>query len=114
MSIVNKYPLENWVLSQDHVQIGDTVAFYDEQLQQEIKAKILGFPSSDLKQYLTCKRPGANYSEVINIYDVIVYRLNEEFIDTDYRGTKSRFPECTCGAKHTSNPKFHLSYCDVQ
>lgn len=23
-------------------------------------------------------------------------------------------PVCTCGAKHTSNPKFHLRYCDIK
>jgi hypothetical protein len=25
-----------------------------------------------------------------------------------------RVSECTCGAKHTSNPRFHLNYCALK
>ena len=38
----------------------------------------------------------------------------DEMIDDilAFRARKASRSECTCGAKHTSNPGFHLSWCD--
>lgn len=115
MSIINKYPLENWVLSQDNVRIGDTIAFYSEDQQQEIHAKVLGFPSTGQRQYLTCKRADANYTEVINFYDVVVYKIESEISDGKISASISKVvgSSCSCGAKFTSNPKYHLGYCEL-
>lgn len=111
MSIINKYPLENWVLSQDNLKIGDSIAFFDENAQQEVIATVLGFPSTDLKQYLSCKRAGAPFTEVINFYDNVVYRVDKPANQVELK-YDVKIGECSCGAKFTSNPKYHLSYCD--
>ena len=39
---------------------------------------------------------------VIDCYRTIVYKINSR--------TNS---VCTCGAKHTSNPNYHLDYCSL-
>lgn len=36
----------------------------------------------------------------------------EKFLDE--QKTPSYSKQCSCGAKHTSNPKHHLSYCDIK
>lgn len=38
----------------------------------------------------------------------------DEMIDDilAFRARKASKSECTCGAKHTSNPGFHMSWCD--
>lgn len=102
MPLREKYLISDWVLGQDNVSPGDIIAFFCEELQSEVQAEVLGFPSKDLKQYISCRRLDSHYSEVVNFYTTIVYKV---------KSINTLFEECTCGAKHTSNPRFHLSYC---
>jgi hypothetical protein len=38
-----------------------------------------------------------------------------EYLEIDNSSTNSNVNhECTCGAKHTSTPNFHLNYCDIK
>ena len=46
---------------------------------------------------------GDDYSTELWLMNNIVYKLPREPSKT----------ECACGASHTSNPKFHLSYCPL-
>ncbi|MBF0298843.1 MAG: hypothetical protein HQK51_08990 [Oligoflexia bacterium] len=103
MPLRNKYPINDWVLSQDCIGSGDVIAFFCDEEKKEVHAEVIGFPSGEYKQYLSCKRIGSNYTEVINFYSTIVYKVKNAEINK----------ACTCGAKYTSNPKFHLSYCDL-
>lgn len=103
MSLRNKYSISNWVLSRECVNKGDLIAFYSEEEQKEIHAIVLGFPSEEHREYLSCRRVGSSYTEVINFYSNIVYKIMDA---EDER-------ICSCGAKHTSNPKYHLPYCDL-
>ncbi len=105
MPLRKKYSIANWVLSQDNVSPGDTVAFYCPKESREIHAEVLGFPSKEMRQYISCKRNGQDQSELINFYSTIVYRINGPI--------EKKSNSCTCGAKHTSNPKFHLNFCDI-
>ena len=104
-----KYPISDWVLGQDNLSPGDVVAFFCEVELKEVHAEVIGFPSKELRQYISCRRLDGNIpsntSEVVNFYNTIVYKL---------RSGKKTPKECTCGAKYTSNPKHHLSYCEVQ
>ncbi|MBF0314392.1 MAG: hypothetical protein HQK50_00125 [Oligoflexia bacterium] len=104
MPLRNKYPITDWVLSKECVIKGDVVAFFCEEEKQEVHAEVLGFPSEEHRQYVSCRRLGTEYTEVINFYSTIVYKIKDAV-------TASR--ACTCGARHTSNPRFHLSYCDL-
>lgn len=99
----SKYPITDWVLSRECVKVGELIAFWDDELNQEIHAEIIGFPSEEHRQYLSIKRINCEYTECINYYNTIVYKIGRSFN-----------LKCTCGAKFTSNPKYHLQYCDIQ
>lgn len=100
----NKYPLSSWVLSQDQLNPGDLIAFFDTHKQEEIHAEVLSLPPSGHNEYIACRRVGSPISELVNFYDVVVYRVTSKEV--------AHSPTCSCGAHFTSNPKFHLSYCD--
>ncbi len=93
-----RYPIDNWVVSKNNVEVGDTIIYDCDATEEEVKAIVVGFSTSD--QYIHCKRLKSKIVEVINIYNTIVYKI------------ESVKKECTCGAKFTSNPSFHLNYCD--
>ena len=93
-----KYPITQWILSPSNVKIGDTVAF--EEYEKEIHGIVVAFPGDHSK--LTIKRCDTGERQVINFYNTITYLII----------SKKNGP-CTCGAKHTSNPDHHLSYCDA-
>ena len=93
-----KYPIESWIVNPDMLKIGDHIVY--EEFNSEIKATYVGeFSKSKIKI-----KTGGGLIQIINIFDTIVFKL----------GTKVQNNiTCTCGAKHTSNPTFHLYYCDL-
>ena len=103
MDIKEKYPVENWILSQRGLNKGDLVVYFCPYHQREVTSTIVHFPRGEKSHSLECKRLENGQVEVVNFYDNIVFLLKKS-------------PEkvlCTCGAKHTSNPHHHLAFCDL-
>jgi hypothetical protein len=98
----NKYPITDWILSQSCVEIGDIIAYYSESERKEVHAEVIAF-CVDPKSCILCRRIDCRLQEEINFYYTIVYKI----------GHKKFEGICTCGASHTSNPDFHLTYCDL-
>jgi hypothetical protein len=104
MPLRSKYPLTDWLLTWKDCKIGDEIVFWDIEEKEEVMARIVGFTLSVNK--IIVRRNFGNpfgMEEEINLYDTIVYKM---------RGISKADDGCTCGAKHTSNPKYHLVYCD--
>lgn len=88
------------VTSRDDISIGDNIKYFCDDLQKDVGAKIIGFPSRELTHYISCIRHNSKMTEVINMKTTNIYKIIKI--------------ECTCGAEHTSNPSFHLSYCNME
>jgi hypothetical protein len=43
----------------------------------------------------------------------VLNSLYSFWVKGSYTFVNTAIKSCTCGAKHTSNPKFHLSYCEL-
>lgn len=101
MSNLNhKYPISSWILSSEHLAEGEWVAYEDE-YGNEIKAEYMG-KLDDSNEIIVVLPEGREVVDMLSIYDTIVYRIG-----------KVSNKKCSCGARYTSNPKHHLSYCDL-
>ena len=114
MSLAHKYPATNWVMDKEMLNVGDFIAYYDDETENEVVSTYIGAPSLHFPQYISCKRVTSNLTEVINIFNTVVYKVDP--IDAIFKESvevKQKRDLCSCGAKHTSNPSFHLSYCEM-
>jgi hypothetical protein len=106
MSLQTKYPINNWILSRNGCQIGDKVAYWDSDTQSERQGSITAFTlnAHEIVVKLDSQYWFQNDQEItLDFYQTIIYKINKEIPDNDN--------SCSCGAKHTSNPNFHLKYC---
>ena len=100
MGIQDKYSLDNWILNQSQVRVGEKVA-WDEQ-GFEVRGIVVLLPES--AHNLRVRREDNGFLVTLNFYTTVTYIVARECV---------KRVECSCGAKHTSNPKYHLSYCDL-
>lgn len=107
MPLRNKYSVEQWITDRENLVIGDTVAYYSEEEQKEVISEVISFPSQTFTQYISCRRVNDETTEVVNIYNTIVYKVAAQ------SRSVSSTRECSCGARFTSNPNYHLNYCDL-
>ena len=98
--LAKKYTIDAWVVSRSVLKNGDRIVFYDYDRNMEVTAEVILTVEHKKPEEITIRRIGTYASEVLNIYNTITYLLN--------RSLKA----CSCGAKHTSCPTYHLSYCD--
>jgi hypothetical protein len=94
------YPISEWILSSDYVNVGDRVEFWDEGEERSFKGEIeqkLDTP------YFMIRLDWDGCLHKISYYNHVTFKCKKYTDPT----------KCSCGAKHTSNPKYHLSYCDL-
>jgi len=92
-----------WVISLKDVAIGDEITYYDYQIAAKVKAQVVGFPGPSAENLILYRNIHDNNIGVINLFNTVVYKLEEESLVSE--------EGCCCGAKFTSNPAHHLSYC---
>lgn len=102
MSIKEKYPTSDWVISLKNLNDGDWVV-YENEWGQEVTAQYLGIPEGAKPGIMLVQPENQEAADVVSIYETVTYKLRTN------RSTKT----CSCGARHTSNPKFHLKYCNI-
>jgi hypothetical protein len=102
----DKYSVEQWVFAKTHVKAGDTIAFYCPERKHEVQGTVLGFPKAKCDNLICYQEKDKNVADVVDFFETIVYCVGEA--DVSSVGQK-----CSCGAKYTSNPSFHLVYCDL-
>jgi hypothetical protein len=102
MPLRNKYDIGKWVLGYDHAKVGDTIAWWCEYEKREMQAVVIAHSFTDSNTLICSDVDGAVHR--INFYEKVTYKIGS--INTQ----KSN--GCTCGARHTSNPKYHSSWCD--
>ena len=98
-----KYRLIDWVISRDDLAIGDRVVWFDLDSESGVFGYVVGMTHHHDNKILVC-RDSSEITELVDFMDTIVFK---------YGKLSGRSRKCSCGAKHTSNPKFHLSYCDL-
>ena len=90
---MNQFPLKDWVITTAALNEGDPLVYLED--SQFVYANYVG-EVSDAKFGTICVQiPGKPVVDIINIMDTITYKCQK----------------CTCGAKHTSFPNYHLNYC---
>lgn len=100
-----KYPQTDWLLYHvDDIKEGDEVIYKDDS-GKEVRAKFLEFLSND-KEVIFVQRED-KIGEIINWHNQVVF-INP------YNKAKVKAKECTCGAKHTSVPTHHSTWCDIK
>lgn len=100
----DKYPVSQWIIEKESLKVGDRVVFFSHTEQAEMTGRIteeFDVAGIDNRNYLFIET--ANDLMAINFYTNIVYKLIDSF---------DIVPKCSCGAKYTSSPKYHLSYCE--
>lgn len=110
MPLRDKYPIDRWVLSKENVDTGDIVAFWDAETDQEIQCRVT-IPTKQMREHreygnclpVVLRINGEEKRGLLNFYNNIVYKIT---------GREIVGRECSCGAKHTSNPNWHMHYCD--
>lgn len=105
MPLRKKYSITDWVLSQDHLKVGDKIAFFDEFIQKEVEAEVIELPSHS-RQVIICKRDPIRSIEVINFYNTITYKVKD----------RAPINNCCCGASKVHGKdcakRYHAAYCE--
>lgn len=102
MSIREKYSTTDWVISVSRLKEGDWLAY--EEYGIEVHATYVGEMDGADAGTIVVMPEGRNVADIISYHNTVVYRLNRN---------KNDAGECSCGARFTSNPKFHLKYCNI-
>jgi hypothetical protein len=104
MPLRGKYSINDWILSNDCVDIGDIIAYYDDTTLKEVHAKVLNkYTYSAHTLYV--ENLDTHMTLEIDFYATVCYNITKGKAEPEI---------CTCGAKHTSNPKHHLNYCKAR
>ena len=112
MSILkDKYPVSDWVYSIKDIDVGDLLVYIDDD-DNEVIVEYVGLPPTNIGSFgdIVVQRLGRSLVEQMNIVETVMYKYKSGISKNDSVYTE---PRCTCGAKHTSNKKFHLKYCDL-
>ena len=102
--IRKKYPISDWVISIDALEEGDWVTYVNYR-DVEVVAEYKGVLDKSAKGVIVVQPETSEVVDIISIYDTIVYKFPRD---------KKPKKGCSCGAKHTSNPKFHFRYCEAK
>ena len=94
-----KFYIGDWVIDKLDVKVGDRLVWYDTDTEMETYGYVVGYAKSCENSLLVC-RDRSSTTEVLNYLATVVIRINKDEVF------------CSCGAKHTSNPKYHLPYCE--
>lgn len=98
-----RYSEKDWIVHHlDTIKEGDIV-IYEGGNGVEIEGKFLEFIGDD-GSIMVVERLDDGLADMLGIYDEIIF-IKEK---------KQELKICTCGARHTSQPNFHLSYCDLK
>jgi hypothetical protein len=118
----------NFTYDVDHILSGKVLERPD-----ATQYKVIGYMASEGCNFFYCKLLATGSNE----YSYVMESLGEAFrnssaYDVEYLDTyepswfekfvqENKTPiiahpkkTCTCGAKHTNNPEFHLNYCDLK
>lgn len=98
-------PVNNWVVQSSQLNVGDKIAFWYAG-QYPVRAKVVDIISDYIIQV---KQPdGLGYFfYTVNLTQDVTFILSSVEVPPPLPR------ECTCGAKHTSNPNFHLPFCEL-
>jgi hypothetical protein len=105
-----KYGMDKLVTHINQVKEGDIIAFFCEHRQQEIQAEVLGLLEPVVDNVIICRRLDEELADLVDIISTNVFNISGMNGDSF---AKNLFPVCECGAKFTSNPKFHYNYCPI-
>ena len=99
----SKYAPNEKITSNNNLQIGDNIAFFNEILDRELVGIVVSI--SWLSNFVvTVKIPEMKNLMFEHSLDNLTFKLSSQVIVK---------PGCSCGAKHTSNKTYHLSFCDI-
>ncbi|KKP53294.1 MAG: hypothetical protein UR43_C0005G0003 [candidate division TM6 bacterium GW2011_GWF2_33_332] len=96
--IIKKHGIENLVISKKQLKEGDTILISTYNKIMETKVISLLNNICGYENYII-----VDNDSYLDLSNTLVIKVNKEIKE------KNR---CSCGAKYTSNPNYHLSYCD--
>ena len=102
--LLDKYSIEYAVNHKSEVEIGDQVVYIEPKNDEEVVSYVVDFIDGEDYKIIAQKEPNLWYcaKQIVDLIECSVFKLRKD-VDP--------VRECSCGAKYTSNPKYHLSYC---
>lgn len=83
---------------QSDVKEGDIIIYYCSMKLKDVTAEVIG-TLDEVGNIILCRQLTDLYTDLVDFTHVSVYIQSKD--------------TCSCGASHTSNKLYHLSYCDL-